>query len=163
MGIVCSFSASASKIQANERISGRSLFTSSPSQEKQYEGTVLWDRVRFVITKMDRVTRHEADAQFYELGVLLARNLKFMTPPVFDQCFAISFPEYTEKPQLLQNVRYKDLKRLKAAILAINKHDSYLDRLETAIQLMCDDLNAMIRDSWWNTLYLSRDKTQIEA
>ena len=71
-----------------------------------------------------------------------------MTPPVFDQCFAISLPEYTEKPQLLQNVRYKDLKRLKAAILAINKHDSYLDRLETAIQLMCDDLNAMIRDSW---------------
>ena len=34
-----------------------------------------------------------AEAQFFELGMILGRFLNYLKPPVFDQCFAIAIPE----------------------------------------------------------------------
>lgn len=76
-----------------------------------------------------------------------------MLPPVFDQCYAISLPEYAkldqDAKQANQAIRKQDLQRLKASISAINQHDTYLNRLESSIQLMCDDLKSQVQESWF--------------
>jgi len=62
----------------------------------------------------------------------------------------------------------KDLVRLKQSIASHNFYDSYLNRLEAAIQRMCDDLKKHINDSWYAAMYtwtksmVSNDLTLIE-
>eukprot|EP00013_Stygamoeba_regulata_P004858 CAMPEP_0177633112 /NCGR_PEP_ID=MMETSP0447-20121125/2659_1 /TAXON_ID=0 /ORGANISM="Stygamoeba regulata, Strain BSH-02190019" /LENGTH=539 /DNA_ID=CAMNT_0019134741 /DNA_START=68 /DNA_END=1684 /DNA_ORIENTATION=- len=84
----------------------RSLFGDKAVEEKdKYSGNVCWDKVKFVITKMDNVSsvrccrvcpcphhRTDAEAQFFELGVILGQTLKHFKPPVFTNCFAVALP-----------------------------------------------------------------------
>jgi len=141
-------------------------WTKSPKSapNMKYEGANYWEKVRFVLTKIDRV-KGNAEAQFFELGIALGRNLKYLTPPVFDQCFAIGLPEQQDTEVKIT----KDLNRLKQSISSHNFYDSYLNRLEAAIQRMCDDLKKHVNDSWYAAMYtwtksmVSNDLTLIET
>eukprot|EP01104_Vermistella_antarctica_P002970 TRINITY_DN1313_c1_g1_i1.p1 TRINITY_DN1313_c1_g1~~TRINITY_DN1313_c1_g1_i1.p1 ORF type:complete len:874 (-),score=192.16 TRINITY_DN1313_c1_g1_i1:210-2831(-) len=133
--------------------------------KRNFHGSTNWDRVRFVISKVDQRTveadgqvpsssrpsnhnsgrgRHTMglESQFFELGAMLGKKLKFMSTPVFDQCYAISTV-----------CRNEDLLRLRHEIGSLHAYDSYLNRLETAIQMMCDRLRESISKTWWGYVH----------
>lgn len=153
------------------------LAGSKPVKTSTYDGTVYWDKVKFILSKIDRVTirctcnqQIRPEAQFFELGTTLGTNLKYLKPPVFDQCFAIALPEhqiiYGAVPQddlaRIPGVITADLPRLLATIKSLNFFDSYVVRLDAAIQNMCTELSDHINSSYWS--YVSRSaKTTIDA
>jgi hypothetical protein len=54
-----------------------------------------------------------------------------------------------------------DLTRVMQYISSLNHYDSYVLRMENAIQQMCDELQAAIKASWWGVLP-NADRTTIE-
>jgi len=124
----------------------------------EYEGTHYFDRIRFVITKIDRVYEKKggagisaAEAQFYELGTVLGRNLKFLKPPTFQHCFAISIPSQLGPSFKEEAPPTRDLPRLLSLIYSVNYYSNHLRRLEGAIQVMCGELRGEIEASWYHT------------
>jgi Dynamin family len=117
-----------------------------------------FDRVRFVLTKMDRVLderRGCAEAQYFELGCLLGKCLKTMRPPVFEQVRGISLPAHMRhRDSLPSHVDPTcDLAELLAEIAALDRYSSFADRLETSIQIMCTELARVISESKiWGTI-----------
>ena len=121
------------------------------------------------------------EAQFFELGTTLGRNLRFLKPPVFDQCFAIAIPEQqtfrTKKDQIHRldddklnepkisdrkkrpsdTIVTGDLDRLVSSISSLNFYDSYSVRLDSSIQKMCGELEEKIKESWAYSAFLARN------
>lgn len=160
-----------------------------------YDGTSYWDKVKFILSKIDNVTLRcvcekeiRPEAQFFELGTTLGKNLRFLKPPTFDQCFAIAIPEqqtyqtrldqlnYLQKhdeQEKIKKIRTRrgndsvitgDLHRLVGAISSLNFYDSFVVRLETSIQKMCEELLSVIKESWSYTTFLaSSDVSKIES
>jgi len=52
-----------------------------------------------------------------------------------------------------------DLPRVMELIGSLNHYDSYVLRMENAIQKMCDELRAAIKASWWSTAFLAGTDT----
>jgi len=166
---------------------------SAPNKEgSTYDGTAYWNKVKFILSKIDNVTMRcvcekeiRPEAQFFELGTTLGKNLKFLKPPVFDQCFAIAIPEQQTYQTKLDHVHYlqdedpklqsqgqsrrlakprrggdtiitADLHRLIGAIASLNFYDSFVVRLESSIQMMCEELLAAIKSSWSYATFLAR-------
>lgn len=135
-----------------------------------YIGSSHWERVRFVMTKMDRVAEPGkrrgagSEAAFYELGVMLASSLKSMRAPVFDQCMAISLPGHTGAAAPgAPAPSTGDLRLLLGEISALNLYNSFSARLESAIQKMCDELNQAMEKTVWSYVPLvgSTDKATV--
>lgn len=124
------------------------------------------------------------EAQYFELGTMLGKNLRFLKAPVFDQCFAVALPEqqlqlYSREEKGIRGGEEKmfrktaegeyvahqlvtgDLGRLIAAIGSLNFYDSFVVRLESAIQLMCDELREKIKGSWSYAALLARRHMQL--
>jgi len=91
----------------------RKLKQSPTTGKSAYDGTSYWDKVKFILSKIDNVTMRcvcekeiRPEAQFFELGTTLGKNLRFLKPPVFDQCFAIAIPEQQTYQTKLDHVNY---------------------------------------------------------
>lgn len=142
---------------------GSSSSSTTPALPTDYTGASHWDKIRFVMTKMDRVAEPAlrkgagAEAAFYELGIVLATNLKTMRPPVFSQCLAISLPGHSSPDDT------RDLPLLLSEIRALNLFSSTRDRLEASIQAMCDDLRAAIKTSFMGGALSFQDKALVET
>jgi len=168
----------------------RKIRQSPSKQNSTYDGTSYWDKVKFILSKIDNVTMRcvcekeiRPEAQFFELGTTLGRNLRFLKPPVFDQCFAIAIPEQqtfrTKKDQIHRldddkldepNTKISDRKkrpsdtivtgdldRLVSSISSLNFYDSYSVRLDSSIQKMCGELEEKIKESWAYSAFLARN------
>ena len=120
-----------------------------------YVGSSHWEKVRFVLTKMDRVQEPDKrpgagqEAAFYELGIMLASNLKSMRAPVFGQCLAIALPGHQPACGLSST---RDLDLILSEISALNLYSSYVERLEASIQSMCDELRQALARGIWGYL-----------
>eukprot|EP00011_Vannellida_sp_DIVA3-517-6-12_P015199 CAMPEP_0114627266 /NCGR_PEP_ID=MMETSP0168-20121206/12209_1 /TAXON_ID=95228 ORGANISM="Vannella sp., Strain DIVA3 517/6/12" /NCGR_SAMPLE_ID=MMETSP0168 /ASSEMBLY_ACC=CAM_ASM_000044 /LENGTH=453 /DNA_ID=CAMNT_0001838597 /DNA_START=226 /DNA_END=1587 /DNA_ORIENTATION=+ len=186
----------------------RKLRSVSDEQPTAYDGSVYWDKVKFVLTKIDRCNsackcgQVRPEAQYFELGTMLGKNLRFLKAPVFDQCFAVALPEqqlqlYRQQEQERRGDRGRDragdrggdnggkgeeeemyrrtadgeyvphrlvtgdLSRLIEAVGALNFYDSFVVRLDAAIQLMCEELRAKIKGSWSYAALLARSHMQL--
>jgi len=122
------------------------------------------------------------------LGTTLGKNLRFLKPPVFDQCFAIAIPDQQTYHTKHDQVHYledepveahprdssapegrfsrrrnpsqepitADLDRLVAAIASLNFYDSFVVRMDSSIQTMCEELQGKIKESWSYSAFLAR-------
>jgi len=142
--------------------------TSLDSKKAEYKGTVVWDKIRFVLTKIDEVFVNQPvgnlHEQFYELGRLLGKNLTYLEAPTFSQCLAIGLPEHQAKGS--EDSKTGDLKALMDLIRSLNSESSYMSRLEASVQMMCLELQSAIKASWSTWIspkqWMSSDTTQLQ-
>jgi len=144
----------------------------SESKKAEYKGTVVWDKIRFVLTKIDEVFVNQPvgnlHEQFYELGRLLGKNLTYLEAPTFSQCLAIGLPEHQSKggPSHENDAKMGDLKVLMDLIRSLNSESSYMGRLEASVQMMCLELQSAIKASWSTWIspkqWMSSDTAQLQ-
>lgn len=138
------------------------------SKKAEYKGTVVWDKLRFVLTKIDEVFVNQPvgnlHEQFYELGRLLGKNLTYLEAPTFSQCLAIGLPEHQMKGE--SDAKTGDLKVLMDLIRSLNSESSYMGRLEASVQMMCLELQSAIKASWSTWIspkqWMSSDTNQLQ-
>jgi len=142
-------------------------------QRSEYSGTVVWDKMRFVITKIDEVFAQQQvglgavnmNEQYYELGRLLGKNLTILEPPTFAQTMAIGLPEH-QRPNG-SGPQVGDLRSLLDLIKSLNSETSYMARLEASIQTMCLELKSAIKASWYNLIspkqWMSSDDAKLDS
>eukprot|EP01133_Synstelium_polycarpum_P015332 gene15332-18171_t len=126
----------------------------------EYVGTLVWDKIRFMLTQIDDIQGTEETnlrEQYFELGRLLGKSLTFLDPPTFTQCMAIALPfDKTFRSPEERKQKTGDLDPLLNFIRSLNSESSYHLRLETAIQEMSISLVPHIQNSWKNYLDLNQ-------
>jgi hypothetical protein len=141
------------------------------SKKAEYKGTVVWDKIRFVLTKIDEVFVNQPvggnlNEQFYELGRLLGKNLTYLEAPTFSQCLAIGLPEHQQQQLPKDDAKTGDLKALMDLIRSLNSESSYMSRLEASVQMMCLELQSAIKASWSTWIspkqWMSSDTAQLQ-
>lgn len=149
-----------------------SATSSVDGKKAEYKGTVVWDKIRFVLTKIDEVFVNQPvgnlHEQFFELGRLLGKNLTYLEAPTFSQCMAIGLPEHQLRSSPSSDhdpTKTGDLKVLLDLIRSLNSESSYMGRLEASVQMMCLELQSAIKASWSTWIspkqWMSSDTAQL--
>lgn len=129
----------------------------SLNDEIGFKGTSVWHKTLFILTKADTILTNKNDdesiarslqGQYYELGVLLGKSLRILTPPVRDNCLIIALPEH----QKGEKIYTFDLYTLNKILKKRDEQVPYKKRLEASIQSMCDDLQNHLNAKWGGRL-----------
>jgi hypothetical protein len=137
-------------------------YSTDQAQSQQFKGASVWHKSLFILSKVDILFRQANPAlwhrillsQYYELGVLLGSALAHLDPPVHDQCLTIGLPEFqkglapspsSSAPTIAPT---GDLELLHAKMLGREQEAPYIERLEMAIQQMCQDLEKAMAGSF---------------
>lgn len=137
-------------------------FSISPSvdhEEMDFKGTSVWHKTMFVLSKVDTILSNKPKenqariihAQYYELGVLLGKSLRILHPPVMDHCVMIGLPEHQKDDEII----VADLISLNRRLKKRDEQTPYLQRMESSIQNMCNELKKNIDRSWARIIYLN--------
>eukprot|EP01102_Stenamoeba_stenopodia_P000706 TRINITY_DN10652_c0_g1_i1.p1 TRINITY_DN10652_c0_g1~~TRINITY_DN10652_c0_g1_i1.p1 ORF type:complete len:806 (-),score=169.71 TRINITY_DN10652_c0_g1_i1:127-2544(-) len=133
-------------------------------------GNELWEKTRFMITKIDEFWRyveqqdstdHSAELQlYYDLGRAFG-NRKYIEAPTLDKFIPIGLPEKNLRNKSKNQKPIQDLHRellrdkkmtgnllsFKESLLKESTVSSYDKRLDEAILSMCDQLDALIKEN----------------
>uniref|UniRef100_A0A6B2L0E9 PX domain-containing protein n=1 Tax=Arcella intermedia TaxID=1963864 RepID=A0A6B2L0E9_9EUKA len=124
--------------------------------EHLYQGTAVWEKTMFVLTKIDLLQPNE-DAMrhiYYELGSLLKKSFLYLPNPVPDHILTLALPEKSlrDTPSHLRSLNEK--------LRALSLQSPFEKRVELSIQNMCNELKKAVGQSW--TKYLTFDANEID-
>jgi len=156
-GFLSFCSSIASSIMAQATYGYSAQHTASDNNQ-HFKGASVWHKTLFILSKIDMLFRQTNPAnwyrillsQYYELGVLLGSSLSLLDAPVHDQCLSIGLPEFQKGLVVAKNspiAPTADLELLTAKMYGREQEAPYIERLEMAIQQMCNDLEKAMANS----------------
>jgi len=129
--------------------------TFGQSSDLLYQTTAVWEKVLFILSKVDLLTSNEEALRhaYYELGGLMKKSFTYLPIPVPDNILTLSLPEKSVR-QTSSNISV-----LREKIKALSQFP-FEKRVEKSVQDMCMQLKKLVSQSW--AKYFSYDVTEID-